>query len=686
MKTLLNCTIVLLFGCLICCDATSKAAQETDSELLRVYEVNKSVRDFPKKEDFSTPEATYAVINRVMAGGRQGDWRRISTAKTANRLPPADAQTMEVKTEVAKMWLNARILEVRVFRGRHAIVIARVKREGKTPLFDGRIVDLENGKWLNTGQSVYKSLDQARSTFAGSCAEYVEKPVRPKIDDPDAYLQLFVDFLKMNAQDPKQFVMRALAKHKVVIMGEIHHRPRYWAFNSSLVADPDFAERIGVIYLELPANDQDLVDKFLADSDCNTLPVIRMLRDNLWMGWPDQPMLDFFIKVWMVNQGLPPGQRIRIVLVDMQRPWSQIQQRNDWAKYERVNRDRQMADNILADLRQHAQDKRNAFFIVGGGHAMLNFKYFEGSPVTSAGWYLRNELGPDKVYAILQHRCVMTNWGRVDGRLCMGLFESAFAEIGDKPMAFTLDNGPFGAQSFDASGDLPVNSTYRDGYNAYLYLGPLETEIFSPLIAGFYSDEFVKELDRRYRIMYGKSLVEGCHLPALDAESFIAWMRSWGRPRKWSKNLGPLTAWHRGGSDWKQTIRQLMYSRALGGPEHLNAAATELFDAIRAADYDNPDDWKDFIPVEYCVLTNYPGWVRWMCETFKTNPIESVELGRVFKSDTKAFYGGKPGLPAIEYKLTLKDGAILEGSLPFDYDAKQRSWMGMHGLDWHLKR
>jgi hypothetical protein len=37
-------------------------------------------------------------------------------------------------------------------------------------------------------------------------------------------------------------------------MGEVHHRPRYWAFNASLVADPLFAERVGTIYMELPSN------------------------------------------------------------------------------------------------------------------------------------------------------------------------------------------------------------------------------------------------------------------------------------------------------------------------------------------------------------------------------------------------------------------------------------------------
>jgi hypothetical protein len=40
---------------------------------------NKKVCDFPDKEDFSTPEAAYEVINRVPASGKQGAWRLIVT-------------------------------------------------------------------------------------------------------------------------------------------------------------------------------------------------------------------------------------------------------------------------------------------------------------------------------------------------------------------------------------------------------------------------------------------------------------------------------------------------------------------------------------------------------------------------------------------------------------------------------
>jgi len=502
--------------------------------------------------------------------------------------------------------------------------------------------------------------------------------------------------LKSHGEDPKAFVMKALADHRLVIMGEYHHRPRYWAFNSSLVTHPDFPKYVGTIYMELPANDQDLVNRFLAAERCDRAPVIEMLRDVLWMGWPDQPMLDFLMTVWQVNQDLESNRRVRIVLVDMQRPWKDIRERRDWAKYERVSRDRQMSDNIVADMREHPAESRNSLFIVGVGHTMLDMEYFDGSPVMTAGRHLQRELGPQDVYAFFPHGPVGTNQGRIDGRVCLGLFDSAFAAIGNTPIAFPLTTGPFGEQPFDALSDLNPRGRYRDGYSAYLYLGPLEHEIFSPLIAGFYTDAFVQELDRRYRLMFGQGLVEGCHLAGLDAEGFIQWMsHSYGRPRSdWNEGtLGPITAWQRGGSDWKETIRDYKHAHAMAHPEkkEIVDAAKQLFESIRRADYDyflnstKPDVWKEFPPplgaAYYCVSTDYPSWVAWVCTTFRRNPIVQVELGEVFLKE-KAL---EEDLPAVPYKLTLRDGAVLEGDLPFQFSAQLGRWVGLFGLDWHLQ-
>ncbi len=667
-------------------------ASEATSGELQVYSVDKKVSDFPPEEDFSTPEATYAAVNRVLASGDQGAWRRMSVRSLAERLPAADAPRREVSAEAARSYREAQIVEVRIFRGIHAAVIAKLPG-GILPSYDKRTLAWEEGRWLNRGQTIFPSLDQARASFARLCANLVQEThVRPAVADPQAYLKPFVQFLQNHAEEPESFVMRALADHELTIIGEIHHRPRYWAFNCSLVTEPDFPDRVGTIYLELPSHAQDLVDTFLASEDCDTTPVIEMLRDNLWMGWPDQAMLDFFITVWMRNQNLIPEKRLRIVLVDMPRPWSEIKERQDWRRYE-SDRDKLMADNILQDIRQHPAETRHRLFIVGVGHTGLDLEYVQDCPVMTAGWHLREALGSDHVWAIFQHRAVQTNMGEVRGRLCFGLFDSAFAAVGNRPMAFPLASCPFGKEPYDGDPDNPVNSTYADGFNAYLYLGPLETEIFSPLIAGFYSDTFVQELDRRFRMMNGKSWAQVYRQEKMTPETFIAWMgNSWGKPRRkwWPTVLGPLDAWHRGGRDWKGPLAEEKLAHVMERPEEVVQAARQLFESIRDADYDaflsDDKSWNGF-PTVGCYMAHH--WhdqlVQWICKTFKANPIVSIEIGNVFLGDEEII--GKRGWPTVPYKLTLKDGTMLQGQLAFEYDfgASGGHWHGMEGIDWHLQ-
>ncbi len=504
-------------------------------------------------------------------------------------------------------------------------------------------------------------------------------PSRPPVANPEERLRPFVDFLRREAADPQEFLIRSLADHRLVILGEVHHRPRYWAFNTTLARHPEFCRRVGVIYMELPSNDQPLVDQFLAAPQYNPQPVIEMLRDNLWMGWPDRPMLDFLKAVWEVNQPLPIERRVRVVLVDMARPWKEIKAREDWQKYA-VDRDQFMADNIVRDLREHAADSRHALFVVGYMHAMANLTRPGGEPVKSAGWHLSEKLGKANICVVFPHSPVISNAGEVKGRIALGLFESAFAALANRPMAFPLDHGPFGEQLFDATLDLLTIDPFRNGYHAYLYLGPLEDETFSPLIPGFYTDEFVKELDRRHQIMFGKNLVEGERLKKADAESFVRWMnRSWGQPRYEWRALGPLNAWEMG-SDWKKKVLSSKLKDWANETNTIRNAAIRLFDAIRKADYENPGDWESFPApdVDYRVHTDYRGWMNWICEHFRTNPIVNVDLGEVKRQ--------ADGRPSVSYKVTLKDGSKLTGVLPMEWNAYSQQWFGVNGLDWHLQK
>jgi hypothetical protein len=283
---------------------------------------------------------------------------------------------------------------------------------------------------------------------------------------------------------------------------------------------------------------------------------------------------------------------------------------------------------------------------------------------------------------VFPHSPVMSNMGEIRGRLALGLFETAFAAVTNRPMAFPLDHGPFGRQVFDASLDQLTTDPFGQGFDAYLYLGPLENEIFSPLIPGFYTDEFVQELDRRHRLMFGKGLVEAYHFKQLDATNFIRWMsQDWGQPRaEWSASaLGPLNAWQLG-SDWETKSRAAKLENWRADTNAITQSAARLFEAIRKVNYERPGDWHSFPApdVDYQVYSDYPGWMNWICQHFRTNPITAVNLGAVTNQP-------KGGL-AVPYRLTLQNGTTLEGMLPMKWDVRGQSWYGSKGLDWHRQQ
>jgi hypothetical protein len=138
------------------------------------------------------------------------------------------------------------------------------------------------------------------------------------------------------------------------------------------------------------------------------------------------------------------------------------------------------------------------------------------------------------------------------------------------------------------------------------------------------------------------------------------------------------------GGELADAIRRDLEADARESAAAVTAAAKRLFQAIRDADYDRDwttgKDWRRFPAKDapYEPARDARGWVRWVCEKFKTNPIVEVQLGKV-SADLH-------GRPTIHYTLRLKDGEVLQGDLPFLSDAKKKRWRGQEGLDWHLRR
>jgi hypothetical protein len=136
---------------------------------------------------------------------------------------------------------------------------------------------------------------------------------------------------------------------------------------------------------------------------------------------------------------------------------------------------------------------------------------------------------------------------------------------------------------------------------------------------------------------------------------------------------------------------QAALKQVYDNPLIIEQTAADFFEAIRTADYhlfltsQERDVWKRFpISDSYQTYTDFPALVQWICSTFQANPIVSVTFPQVRVSMDK--------WPSVDYVIRLKDGAVIPGTLRFDYCIQKRTmrpdkgyWRGVQGVDWHLQ-
>ncbi|MDD5458602.1 MAG: M56 family metallopeptidase [Phycisphaerae bacterium] len=175
---------------------------EDIKDKVTVYEVNRKVSDFPESEDFSTPESAYAAINRVMAADDYDGWKRVSVKNLAGILSKQQqVREKKVDAEWAKVVLNARILEIMI-KDDEAVVLAELPQElTAKPIrkpIDYRHLNFEDGKWLNTGEDRYDTIEEARAKFSQS-SDYSEteaenlirvKKVQEALENPDIIIKV----------------------------------------------------------------------------------------------------------------------------------------------------------------------------------------------------------------------------------------------------------------------------------------------------------------------------------------------------------------------------------------------------------------------------------------------------------------------------------------------------------------
>lgn len=473
------------------------------SDGFRIEKINKKVRDFKIDSiNLSSPLDYYMSREWVLLSGKSRHWVDISTSKF---IYPKDSPDEIIDEERKRYILDENIDGIIVYRDSVAAIVTHNDGDGFYLL---NYCWIESGRWVNGGQGLADDEDAVLSQLELNlpiCHSNIPQIELVKKIPED--VKPFSDFLSGIGQSPEEFLLEQLAAHTLVINGEIHRRKVSWDMLKRLIAMPDFSEKVGHVFMELPSWCQPLMDTFMESDTLDSDIVLQIFREVQPNGWWDKGEFEFICDLWRVNRSLPEGKRFKVVLADYQLPYSKITERHDMKELE--DRNTHMAD-VICNTICSSKDTRGNLFLVGCGHAyksrqggIASATYGKESAMT-AGAQLVERLGKDKVFTVFQHILSGDNLGNYKAPLRGGVFDRAFEQNGNRPVGFLLAGSPFGNEPFDGIYEIKYNKdigTYSDNFDGYLFLHALADEPKAEPLAEIFTDDFVDEMKRRASVM-----------------------------------------------------------------------------------------------------------------------------------------------------------------------------------------
>ena len=372
---------------------------------------------------------------------------------------------------------------------------------------------MEDGKWVDGGEDWGSDLNDARKVFTGKAIIQMNwVPIIKNLKAVSTDTASFVKYLKNNGKPPKEFIINALATHKIVVYGDLHRRKMSWALLKETINDPKFVKNAGTVFLELSSDKQDDLNRFFSNEKLDSEIILNIFQSVEIDGWYDRGEYEFIIDLWKRNKGLPNNKKINVVAVDIPRPYNSLNNKKEYeAHFANVlDRNEQMA-KIISETVKSKKDLRNSLFIVGYLHAYKSLvPGYASAPLgkekeakLSAVAQLANIFSGTEVFTIFPHCPIINNSGTIFGLIRNGLFDAIFAEVGNNPIGFKLKDSPFGKEPFDGFFEITYNKlsgSFEHNYDGYIFLEPLENEQKECLLYEIITDKYMEELQRRAKM------------------------------------------------------------------------------------------------------------------------------------------------------------------------------------------
>lgn len=346
-------------------------------------------------------------------------------------------------------------------------------------------------------------------------------------------LRPYVESLKEQGEEPVRFILDKLDSYDLIIFDDaLHTADEPFEFYRTLVTNAEFRNKAKYIFLELVSiNQQPSLDAYF-ESEINDISLLYQAFQNDFSGTglPFQSYFDLLQCIWEVNSGLSPDERIRVYAVNAPVYWLGIHTAKDLELFRLSLRgnDYIMYKTILSYLNHFRRDKKG-IFLSNTRHAYKAVRDKAGEYYWNTGTFFHKH-HPDKTYSVRFHNITLNildlqevnpdtpttteglerivfNWIRME----KGLWDSAFKEFGNSPIAIDLKDTPFGNAEYIGNHMLNVapGQTMYDAYDGLIFLKPVDELHQTGIVDFIYTEEFKEEMERRFTILYNEDQIKG---------------------------------------------------------------------------------------------------------------------------------------------------------------------------------
>jgi hypothetical protein len=278
--------------------------------------------------------------------------------------------------------------------------------------------------------------------------------------DPESRLQQYIEVLQEKGQEPVSFILNRLDSVDLLIFDDAWHPGRdIFDFYQTLITRREFYNRVKYIFIEgFSVSKQPDIDAYFESNPEDQTLLYPVFQDDFsGHGWRLKTYFDLLHTIYTINKNLPQSERLSVIAVNAPTYWSEIATAYDLQLFRKslMGNDYTMYRIILSAMDEFKLQKKG-IFLTNTRHAYKNIRDRQNNLFWNAGTFF-HQRHQGKTYAIRFHHLTLsishekkppnTQAATTAGmekleykwiRMAHGLWDSAFAFMENKPLAFSL--------------------------------------------------------------------------------------------------------------------------------------------------------------------------------------------------------------------------------------------------------